>query len=388
MQRFLLVLIAAAALLTACESGGAPVPPTSTPSADTAPTSSAIAGTALPATQPGSSTTAPTISVPAPVEPASLDWVAMDSAEVGWGRTTTGEVVRTEDGGANWRRAGLDRPISPDAAVYAAGDFGWIAEPSGGRITVWRTDTGGAQWVSVELMRDADAGVFLPHAIVFPDPSRGWLLVQLDGAAGTVFVDLYATVDGGASWTKATGPPPTAANAALESGHSLDIDFNSAGRGWVTKDIGALPGAHLAATSDNGITWRDVSIQGTGSRFCATRDPYTRDALGGSVLVECDDGSAWLAMTSDDGAAWELFALPEPATQAFRFEDGAFAWGDSLMEWLGPPEEFQRVHTFAVRPTSVSIPDAVHVFAVMEGRLWRSNDQGRTWMEIDAMLAA
>lgn len=387
MRRLTCVLFAVAVLLVACESGSgseateAPAaPPTTAASISTGAASEPTTAAVAPATVP------PATAARNSGEPVRLDWVAMDSAQSGWARTDAGAIVRSEDGGATWQPAGVDEPIGADAILYTAGAYAWIAVPSDRGIRLWHTTTAGAEWASAELPRDPVAGVFLPHDLVFPDVANGWLLVQLDGAAGTVFVDLYATTDGGASWARVAGPPPSDENAALESGRSLDMDFSTAGRGWVTKDIGAASGAHIAATADGGATWRDVMIPGVASRFCATRDPYARDVLGGSVLVECDDGSAWFAQTPDDGARWELYPMPEPAVQAVRFEDGVFAWGDSLMEWLGPPEAFQVVYRFPLRPSAVSIPDALHVFAVVDGELWRSDDQGRNWSVVEAFL--
>lgn len=377
-----LVIMGALLVLAGCGGAGAGIG--SNPSA----TVSTVepTPTASPSTQ-ATATTEITTSTPAGASQTTalnLGWIGMRNASMGWAvsasdarSTALARLLRTDDGGITWRDVSPGPLADPAPVVAFTDEHVWVAADGTDAVTVWRSGDGGSTWERTDIRLDPP---FEASRLVFPDREHGWLLIQRGGAAGTVFVDFYRTADGGETWSRMASPPADDHDAALQTGHNLDLDANPMGRVWVTKDFSALQGAHIAVSVDGGATWGDVTVRGVETGVCSTRSPWVRDVAAGKILVVCDNGAAWAASTPDNGLNWDLVVLPEEASQAFWFEGRAFAWGDALLR--GDHDGWEVVHRFAPRPASVSIPDAEHVFAVVDNTLLVSSDQGSTWKEI------
>lgn len=152
-------------------------------------------------------------------------------------------LLATPDGGRDWSFVTLKLPGSfPDAQfeseppVFFPHGHGILAVRMLGRIPpsetlLFATNDGGASWSAVQPVVDQ-----APSAVGFAwtsaDPAHGW---AADG------VHLYATSDGGRTWRI------VATNRPLR--HVSQLDFVNATVGW------AVDGGQLLATTDGGKTW-------------------------------------------------------------------------------------------------------------------------------------
>jgi photosystem II stability/assembly factor-like uncharacterized protein len=133
-------------------------------------------------------------------------WTAGDGALLAGSGTEAGltdaTVMRTADGGASWSPVAGFRLSSAeqDPRVALVGPEDWLAMP-GPSTRLWTGDSG-RTW-----SRGASVGLpGAPRTLQLADPTHGWALVDLGGCTGTggdcqARTGLYATADGGASWS-------------------------------------------------------------------------------------------------------------------------------------------------------------------------------------------
>ena len=342
-------------------------------------TPSAAPNTTTTTTPPTTTSTTATSAATSAGGPLRFVTVELVDADTGWGLTVDGRVVRTVDGGATWTDVTPER--LPDvAAVDFGDDRAWVVTGGG---EVWVGSDGGADWDVTAVPLEAPFDVV---DVAFSDPDRGWMLVAGPGGAGTIPVAVVATGDGGRTWQVVAVPSPDPEVAALERGHSSGLGVGGDGRLWVTKDIGPRPEAWLAVSWDGGRSWTERVVDVDGGEFCGTYAPHLDGARFGALIVRCDDGGAWFAMTGDDGETWDVAALPGPAAGLVVFEDGAVAWGRDLYATVEPPGVWETLWTFDAVPSSLSLPDAVHGLAVVDGELWRTDTGGERWVRLSPAL--
>lgn len=162
--------------------------------------------------------------------------------------------MRTGDGGATWQDAALPAPASaPDLFTRSdagCGTYGltfFDAQSakmavsclilSGNPITklnfVYATADGGGTWTSAQAPA---------RNLTFVDAQTGWALPEADPNAQPPF-DLSRTLDGGATWAKIKSLAWTGA-----------LDFVDAQTGWAVAHAGDAE--ELVQTSDGGQTWQ------------------------------------------------------------------------------------------------------------------------------------
>jgi photosystem II stability/assembly factor-like uncharacterized protein len=216
-----------------------------------------------------------------PVAPEDAQWVAGSAvAEVnllgvdlvddnnGWAvgdiSVVNGAVLRTTDGGRNWR------PISSTDEILAAVKFnsanrGWVAGYAG---RIQRTDDGGVTW---KLQRTEHKGEVL-NSIFFLDPERGWAA----GGAGLVLL----TLNGGDTWeTVVTG----------RAEDLWSVRFLTRDRGFIVGEDGLI-----LTTTDGGREW---SAQASGSKGAlvglAVASDYAIAVGENGMILRTDDFENW-----------------------------------------------------------------------------------------------
>ncbi len=252
-------------------------------------------------------------------------------------------AIRTKDGGRTWQ------DVTPHAVTDAASgtilgsffldrDTAWIwTIPGFGKPVgiAYRTTNGGRAWVSIGRLPSDNCDLH------FVDRVHGWC-ADIGAAAGLEGVQLYRTVDGGATWTLVSVTSLTDESSTTESipgGCDKLITFTSPTVGWDSVVCNGAPSDSLYSTKDGGRTWqaRDVPFPTCG----AADDPQKRfDDLelgapvvkgswaGLRILVECfdyDSGtriitpigiSYGISTSTDGGTTWRTQSVPIKASSA------------------------------------------------------------------------
>ncbi|WP_190033920.1 WD40/YVTN/BNR-like repeat-containing protein [Streptomyces fructofermentans] len=273
------------------------------------------------------------------------------SRDTAWLAGSKGTVLRTSDGGANWRNvsppgaAGLEfRDIEAfdgrRAVVLAIGE--------GEASRVLRTEDGGATWT--ESFRNTDAKAFY-DCLTFFDRRHG--LAMSDPVDGRFRI--LSTSDGGRSWKVL----PSSGMPAAQEG---EAGFAASGQCLVSsgsRDVwlatGGAARARVLHSADRGLTWRaaDTPIPAgdpaRGVFALAFRDRAHGIAVGGDYRADQASPRA-SAVSGDAGRTWRPSAVPPPAYR-------------SGVAWLPG----SRTTALAVGPTGTDL----------------TRDGGRTWRTVD-----
>ena len=208
-------------------------------------------------------------------------------AEHGWVVGTRGSIRYTADGGSTWTAQAsgvsgylLQVDAVDTADVWTVG-IAWTREKT--TPLLLRTTDGGDQWQQVSAPADC-----FPLVMSCLDTRDVWL-----AGVGEDGMELWHTVDAGATWTPAAMP-----GAQLKA-VPLSLDFTDALHGWVVAEPVEGGQSVVLRTTDGGQTWTSVG-EGvfTGNHFLSSVDFV--DAEHGWV------GGDRIFATSDGGATWTL----------------------------------------------------------------------------------
>lgn len=195
-----------------------------------------------------------------------------DHAFAGGNRAFAGGSIfmSTTDGGRTWSRTIMPGAVTITALSFVDARRGWAATDS---YNVLRTTDGGVNWTQ--------QGVPVPlHSIDFVDSSYGWCT----GTSGLI----YATTNGGLTWN---------AQAVGQVSLFLSINFVDRSYGWVA-------GEHLILRTTNGggqwITSDSTIHAGYRAVHFVNRD--TGWAVGGGQMFV--GGQGRIVATTNGGETW------------------------------------------------------------------------------------
>jgi photosystem II stability/assembly factor-like uncharacterized protein len=235
------------------------------------------------------------------------------------------QLHRTTDGGAHWDTVALPDAsgISTDGITFADARHGWSIVPptrSGQGPAIYGTSDGGDTWTHLS---DLPQDVFGP---VFRG-SEGWL-----GAHGWADqLRVYASFDGGLSWTSRAVPRPPGSqfDAANPPNFSARVELLPGGgvvafvwTGSMCRNHGPCASNHEAefTSFDGGVTWTYVPTPA--GEYIATDIGYADarhwwSAASGSLYQSSDAGQTWKQIPG---------VLLPSGRCSFHFFDSGHAW--------------------------------------------------------------
>ena len=136
---------------------------------------------------------------------------------------------------------------------------------------LWRTVSGGAAWQPLALplapFGQTDVGVINMH---FTNANHGWVIAREASSSNFSFARLYATQEGGDTWTELARPPA-----------SGPLKFASQTRGWL---LGGADGRALYQTIDGGKSWQEIVAQNSLIADALFTDLAMPISVGGKIV--------------------------------------------------------------------------------------------------------
>jgi photosystem II stability/assembly factor-like uncharacterized protein len=236
---------------------------------------------------------------------ARLRGVSAVNDRVAWASGSGSTVLRTEDGGASWKKItvtadGLDfRDIDAidEKTAYV------LSIGNGNASRIYKTTDAGATWTM--QFRNDDPKRFL-DAMSFWDADHGIVI----GDSIDRRFDILLTTNGGQTWTRVSPdiPPPALENEGAFAASGTNIAVYGKKYAWI--GLGAAARSRVLHTSDGGRHWKvfETPIKSgpsSGIFSIAFRDQRHGVIAGGDYQKEREAVDN-LAITSDGGATWSL----------------------------------------------------------------------------------
>jgi photosystem II stability/assembly factor-like uncharacterized protein len=219
-----------------------------------------------------------------------------------------GSIQTTSDGGRTWQRQDVkvtswDQPV---ALQFSSAVDGRLLLDG----KLWHTADGGASWG----LPVAPGGAYsFVVATSWIDAADGWAAVTNDP------YPLYATHDGGRTWSPVTLP----ANA----GGLISVAFADASTGIVVTGWN-----QVLRTTDAGKTWQLVA-GASGALEVVAAGPHTFWSTGATIARSDDDGVTWKTLLPSDGTLYRgLQALDGQQAQALA-NGAVIATADAGITW-------------------------------------------------------
>ncbi|MFQ5933463.1 MAG: ABC transporter permease subunit [Dehalococcoidia bacterium] len=239
----------------------------------------------------------------------------------GWPKTE-GTVFKTSDGGATWKRSGVEVIKPFDQVSFLSPTLGWGLADN----MIFSTDDGGRIW-SRQFKGDDRI-----NSLLMLDEKSGW-------AVGDKGVILH-TSEGGERLESEEGVLTFSwvAQDGITTERLTDVAFVDEQTGWVVGEKGTI-----RHTSDGGVSWQAQSGNTEMNLSSVTfYDSRTGWAVGekGTILRTSDGGRAWLPPISDAtknlnsisfADSLHLWAVGDDGT-ILQSSDGGFSWAPRTVD--------------------------------------------------------
>ena len=216
-----------------------------------------------------------------------------------------GRMFKTVDAGKTWIDLPLPACKGLSAVQFVNAEVG-VAVGSDG--TILRTTDGGQNWLFVA---STDGFRYL-SGVAFSDEQNGTIVGGYSGGGGGI---MLRTTDGGESWFQQQCPT---------SNSLLSVCFSGADQGIAVGAAGTI-----VRTTNGGEHWF-VQSSGTTRRL---RDICFSDANHGTIVGE-DSGRGVALRTSDGGITWTSVHIEGPVLNAVCFADNSTGWTVGVGGWM------------------------------------------------------
>jgi photosystem II stability/assembly factor-like uncharacterized protein len=345
---------------------------------------------------------APAPDLPVFISPEIVS-IQMFSPDGGWAAAEDfNRLLATQDGGATWLDVTPPDLLSlPNAAAslglrpfFLDSETAWFSPSTVAANRLFYTQDGGVTWKATELPFERARYFFL-------NSEDGFALEDLGAGAGSHYVALHRTTDGGESWTEVFSHEPGEIKSLPEGGTKNGVTFISPDRGFIGGAIPMEDHFHFYVTDDGGITWAqetDLSLPGAFSgSFLDVWQPLFIDNTIGFLPIQAvgsGDGSSLLIFRSEDAGETWAFQGSMADGQDVDFIDAKRGWiagRAGLFSTVDGGENWAPASTAGVPPGEefliVDFVDADHgwILAYLdEGpspsrKLYRTADGGKSW---------
>ncbi len=225
-----------------------------------------------------------------------LDGIQFIGQSVGW-MIAGYSILKTTDGGTSWsEQVNLGNYMFD--LCFTDDQHGWVVGEVG---LIYATTNGGATWTRQSVGIGAYSYTYL-NRVHFIDAMTGWI-VGWDGL-------ILRTTDGGNHWAQ---------GASGISARLNGLSFVNASAGWA---VGT--GGTIIYTTDGGSSWSSNSI---GSSYSLTAIDMASSGIGWAVGGDYDGGGgAGIFKTADDGMSWHQVFTPSQLLGGVSFANEKNGW--------------------------------------------------------------
>jgi photosystem II stability/assembly factor-like uncharacterized protein len=221
-------------------------------------------------------------------------------------------MLVTADGGETWLDATPPGLLPLPEGFTSLGmhpffldeDTAWFSSNTTALGSLFHTQDGGLNWRRIAVPFDRARYYFL-------DQAEGFALEDLGAGAGSHYVALHHTADGGETWTQVFAHEPGEIKSLPEGGTKNGITFVDQNRGFIGGAIPMNDHFHFYFTQDGGATWSqetDISLPGEfADSFLDVLQPIFMDPATGFLPVRAmspDDSSLLVYRSEDAGRTW------------------------------------------------------------------------------------
>jgi photosystem II stability/assembly factor-like uncharacterized protein len=251
--------------------------------------------------------------LPEPATAFPIESLKMIDDLYGWAWSDANRLLRTTDGGANWSDITPTNPnIDTFGSFFLDAQNAWLALSSGG---ILRSSDGGQTWIA---LNPTISPLQRYLAYYFTTPNDGWAQTS-EGAAGSIYIQIYETHDGGATFSPANIIDPGVLENTLQlsnvCGDSYYFDFSKLikFRGTVGCGDGGAPSVDFSR--DRGQTWKTFNLpapQGLANTRSRPHSPTFITDVDGFLPVEFYSNGSFtnsilvVYATHDGGDTWSL----------------------------------------------------------------------------------
>jgi photosystem II stability/assembly factor-like uncharacterized protein len=236
---------------------------------------------------------------------ARLRGVSAVSDRVAWTSGSASTVLRTDDGGATWKRITVTTDVVDFRDIDAIGEnTAYVLSIGNGAASrIYKTTDRGTTWTL--QFQNQDPKAFL-DAMTFWDANHG---IVIGDSIDRKFYILI-TANGGREWARVAPDklPPALVNEGAFAASGTNIAVYSKRFAWI--GLGSAERARVLRTTDGGQTWKVFetpikSNQSSGIFSIAFRDEKHGVIVGGDYQKE-RDAIDNVAVTNDGGETWTL----------------------------------------------------------------------------------
>ena len=298
-------------------------------------------------------------------------------------------IYQTVDAGRTWSVA-AHFLLSPKKIRFVDRETGWligsIGEKCGSNIcpnVVMRSEDGGRNWDRVSTVSGE-----LVDAVAF-SRNDAWALGQVCGVAGGCGAEFVRTTTAGQIWDNQELP-------VIGGGFHLERFGRLSG--WIGGDADGASGSVLLGTVDGGSTWNSFKnpCLGSWSRFdfesvnngwllCSPSAASVATGAVGSIYRTNDAGRSWSALgsLSDPSGQAADPGTPVDPIGDFRFSSATAGWlalrDGRLFGTEDGGRTWQKVLADAGALQEVEFVDANRGWVLGGTQVWRTTDSGKTW---------